>query len=543
MLQYRPKLDPDHLPGGGFTGIITLFLTAPNQEGNPIFRSLFSRPLTQSSTPEKVAAVDLGSNSFHLIVARLVEGSLQIIDREREMVRLAAGLDQKNNLSDEAMQRAMACLTRFGQLLRDMPAGSVRIAGTNTLRKARNAQALIEHAEEALGHPVEIIAGVEEARLIYLGVAHGLSDAGGSRLVVDIGGGSTELILGEGFVPQTMESLHMGCVSYSQRYVPNGHISRKKLSRARLAALREVEPVAGFYRKQGWEQAIGASGTIRAVRSVIEAMGLCEEGISAAALTQLVDSFTQFDHVDKLDLPGLSPERAPVFVGGAMVLLGVFEGLRIEHMDVADTALREGLLYDLLGRIRHEDVRIRTVESLANRYQVDQEHAERVSTTALELMTQVAGTWDLADDNLQNLLGWAAQLHEIGRDIAHSQYQKHGAYILRNADMPGFSRQEQQVMALLVRAHRRKLPANEIQALPESWHKLLHRLIVLLRLAVLLHRSRSDVPLPDLKLLVKKRNLDLLFPAGWLSEHSLTQADLEQEAIYLDKAGFSLSFE
>ena len=459
------------------------------------------------------------------------------------MVRLAAGLDERNNLSEEAMERAMACLTRFGQLLRDMPPGSVRIAGTNTLRKARNSQELIEHAEEALGHPVEIIAGVEEARLIYLGVSHGLSDTGGTRLVVDIGGGSTELILGEGFTPQTMESLHMGCVSFSQRYVPNGYISRKKLSRARLAALREVEPVAGFYRKRGWDQAIGASGTIRAVRSVVEAMGLCDEGISAAALTQLVDKFTEFEHVDKLELPGLSPERAPVFVGGAMVLLGVFEGLRIEHMSVADTALREGLLYDLLGRIRDEDVRARTVESLANRYQVDQEHAERVSATAVELMTQVSADWNLADDNLHHILSWAAQLHEIGRDIAHSQYHKHGAYILSNADMPGFSRQEQQVMSVLVRAHRRKLPASEIKALPESWHKLLHRLIILLRLAVLLHRNRSDAPLPEIKLLVKKRNLTLLFPTGWLTDNTLTQADLEQEAGYLDKAGFTLEFE
>ncbi len=487
--------------------------------------------------------MDLGSNSFHLIVARLMEGSLQIMDREREMVRLAAGLDENNTLSDEALDRATACLSRFGQLLRDMPPGSVRIAGTNTLRKARNAQVLIEHAEEALGHPVEIIAGVEEARLIYLGVSHGLSDTGGSRLVVDIGGGSTELILGEGFSPQTMESLHMGCVSFSQRYVPNGHISQKKLSQARLAALREVEPVAGFYRKRGWDQAIGASGTIRAVRSVVEAMGLCEEGISAAALTQLVDTFVQFEHVDKLDLPGLSPERAPVFVGGAIVLLGVFEGLRIDHMNVAETALREGLLYDLLGRIRDEDVRSRTVDSLANRYQVDQEHAARVSATALDLVTQASNNWDLADDNLRHLVTWAAQLHEIGRDIAHSQYQKHGAYILTHADMPGFSRQEQQVMAVLVRTHRRKLPVSEIKALPESWHKLLHRLIVLLRLAVLLHRSRSDAPLPEIKLLVKKRNLKAHFPPDWLTEHTLTQADLEQEASYLNKAGFSLTFE
>lgn len=532
------------MPPGSSNGIIIILnCISPNPEGNPIFRSLFSRPLTESNAPETVAAVDLGSNSFHLIIARLMEGSLQIIDREREMVRLAAGLDNKNNLSDEAMERAMACLTRFGQLLHDMPAGSVRIVGTNTLRKARNSQSLIEHAEEALGHPVEIIAGVEEARLIYLGVAHGLNDAGGSRLVVDIGGGSTELILGEGFVPKTMESLHMGCVSFSQRYVPNGFISHKNLSMARFAALREVEPVAQFYRAQGWQQSIGASGTIRAVRSVVEAMGLCEDGISAAALSQLVDIFTQYEHIDKLDLPGLNPERAPVFVGGAMVLLGVFEGLRIEHMTVADSALREGLLYDLLGRIRHEDVRARTVVSLANRYQVDQEHAARVAKTAASLLEQVSDSWNLADDNLLHLLDWAARLHEIGRDIAHSQYHKHGAYILNHADMPGFSRQEQQVMALLVLANRRKLPVNDIRALPESWHKILYRLAILLRLATLLHRSRRETPLPEVKLLAKKKNLTLIFPTGWLEEHALTQADLEQEATYLGKANYNLTFE
>lgn len=499
--------------------------------------------MTDLAAPETVAAVDLGSNSFHLIIARVIDGSLQIIDRERDMVRLAAGLDEKNVISSTAIDRAMACLTRFGQLLRDMPPGSVRVAGTNTLRSARNSDVLIEHAEKALGHPVEIIAGVEEARLIYLGVAHSLNDTGGSRLVVDIGGGSTELILGEGFIPHTMESLHMGCVSFSQRFFPNGQINQKKLSKARTAALQEMEPVIEYYRRRGWHKAIGASGTIRAVRRVVESMGLSEDGISASALSQLIDKLTEYDNIDKLDLPGLSTERAPVFVGGVMVLNGVFEGLRIDHMSVADGALREGLLYDLLGRIRDEDVRTRTVDSLVNRYQVDQEQANRVSDTAKALHNQVAETWHLADDNLVHLLDWAGQLHEIGMDIAHNQYHKHGAYILTYADMPGFSRQEQQVMAALVRAHRRKFPVAHIQNLPPSWQKTISRLTILLRLAIVLHRSRSDIPLPDLKLSVKKRNLMLSFPANWLEEHTLTHADLEQEAAYLVKAGFTLDFE
>lgn len=513
------------------------------KRGTIIFSSLFSRPFSQPAAPEKVAALDLGSNSFHLIIARVVDGALQVIDREREMVRLGGGLDENNMLSEEAMQRAMDCLTRFGQLIRDMPQGSVRITGTNTLRTARNANELIEHAEEVLGHPVEIIAGAEEARLIYLGVAHSLSDSGGQRLVVDIGGGSTELILGEGFTPLTMDSLHMGCVSFSRRFFPNGAISRKKLSKARLAALQEMEPVINAYRRLGWQQAIGASGTIRAVHSVVTAMDLCDEGISAAALSQLVDRLADFSHTDKLDLPGLQPERAPVFVGGVMVLLGVFEGLRIDRMIVSDGALREGLLYDLLGRIRDEDVRTRTVDSLLGRYQVDGDQARRVAQTARGFHAQLAESWSLADDNLGHLLDWAGQLHEIGMDISHNQYHKHGAYILRNADMPGFSRQEQIVMATLVRAHRRKFPLAEFEALPASWQKPLTRLSILLRLAVVLHRGRSDTSLPHIRLDSRKRTLTIRFPDGWLDEHALTRADLEQEAAWLAKAGYTLTFE
>jgi len=486
--------------------------------------------------------VDLGSNSFHLIVARVRDGDLQIIDKERDMVRLAAGLDADKRLTPEAMERAMACLTRFGQLLRDMPPGSVRVVGTNTLRSARNSRELIEHAEQVLGHPVEIIAGVEEARLIYLGVAHGLPDPGGTRLVVDIGGGSTEVILGEGFDPVRMESLHMGCVSFTRRFFPDGGISRKRLQKARLAALLEMEPIVAEYRQRGWEQAVGASGTVRAVRKVVESMGLSENGISAAALSQLVEHLADFKHHDELDLPGLAPERKPVFVGGALVLLGVFEALRIRHMVVSEFALREGLLFDLLGRIRHEDVRERTVESLLRRYQVDARQASRVADTVCRLHQQAMEDWQLDDDNLARLLDWSARLHEIGMDIAHTGYHKHGAYVLRHADMPGFSQPEQEVMATLVRTHRRKFPQAEFQSLPESWIKPLTRLALLLRLAVVLHRARSDTPLPDFAFKVKKKTLTLTFPEDWLEAHPLTAADLQQEAGYLEKAGFRLVF-
>ncbi len=256
-----------------------------------------------------------------------------------------------------------------------------------------------------------------------------------------------------------------------------------------------------------------------------------------------MEHFADFKHHDELDLPGLAPERRPVFVGGALVLLGVFEALRIRHMVVSEFALREGLLFDLLGRIRHEDVRERTVESLLRRYQVDARQASRVADTVCRLHQQAMADWQLDDDNLARLLDWSARLHEIGMDIAHSGYHKHGAYVLRHADMPGFSQPEQEVMATLVRAHRRKFPLAEFQSLPDSWIKPLTRLALLLRLAVVLHRARSDTPLPDFALKVKKKTLTLTFPEGWLDEHPLTVADLQQEVDYLEKAGFALTFE
>ncbi len=458
------------------------------------------------------------------------------------MVRLADGLDAYNQLSDEAIQRAMDCLTRFGQLLRDMPPGTVRITGTNTLRKARNAARLISHAEQVLGHPIEIISGIEEARLIYLGVAHGLSDTEGQRLVVDIGGGSTELILGQGFNPTYMESLYMGCVSFSKRFFPQGEISRKKIQRARIAALQELEPVVATYKSLGWQQSIGASGTIRSVQKVATTMQLTSEGISITAIDEILDQLGNAKRFEDIDLPGLSTERKPVFPGGLCVLSAVFTALGIEHMQVADTALREGLLYDLLGRNSNEDVRNRTVDSLIKRYQINDDHATNVTTTTLNLLQQVEACWKLPDQNLKQLLYWAAYLHEIGRDISHQSYHKHGAYILYNADMPGFSRQEQQVLACLVRAHRRKFPLEEFEQYPDKQGKLLLRLAILLRLAVVLHRSRNTDDMPSLSIEVAKKNIELVFGHDWLESHTLTQADLEQEAGYLDKTGYRLTF-
>jgi exopolyphosphatase/guanosine-5'-triphosphate,3'-diphosphate pyrophosphatase len=489
-----------------------------------------------------IAAIDLGSNSFHLVVAQVVNGQIRVLDRLREMVRLAAGLDKNNELDQAARERAIACLKRFGQRLSEMPPGSVRAVGTNTLRKMRDPEVFLDEAAQALGHPIEIIAGREEARLIYLGVSHGLPDSSARRLVIDIGGGSTELILGERFEPMQMESLHMGCVSASQAFFTNGEIREKSWNKAVIAARLELQSIEAAYRSVGWGEVVGASGTIRAVADVIRAQGWSDNGITFAALQELVDNMLAAGHVAKLNLPGLKEERLAVFPGGVAVLYAIFQALGIERMSDSEWALREGLLYDQVGRFRHEDVRERTIASLLQTYRVDVRQALRVEHTARALLSQVAQGWELHDDEAESLIGWAALLHEIGLAIAHSQYHKHAAYLLENSDMPGFSRQEQKMLALLARSHRRKFPFALFKELPQPQGVRLLRLAILLRLAVLLHRSRTGHEQPALTLAIAERGLAMKFPPNWLESHPLTAADLELESHLLADAKIALQF-
>jgi exopolyphosphatase/guanosine-5'-triphosphate,3'-diphosphate pyrophosphatase len=489
---------------------------------------------------EIVAAVDLGSNSFHMIVARTHDGVLTVLDRLQEMVRLGAGLDARNRLTAPARRRALDCLERFGQRLRGLPRGSVRAVGTNTLRRMRNAEEFLVAAEQALGHPIEIIAGREEARLIYQGMASSRPDDGKRCLVLDVGGGSTELILGEGREPLAMESLHMGCVSLSEKYFGDGRIGDKAMRRAETAARLELQPVENQFRR-GWETAIGTSGTIRAVRAVLRAEGWTDGTVTRAALARLRAALIEAGDVDRLALAGLNPERGPVFPGGVAILTATFEALGIERLQVADGALREGLLYDLLGRRAHLDVRDRTVGALAARFRAEAAQGERVARTAAHLATQVARGWSLDAEALQ-LLGWAARLHEIGLAVAHNQYHKHGAYIAERADLPGFSQQEQQQLAVLIRGHRRKFPIDVFDALAEPQREIAVRLCLVLRLAVLLHRARQDIDPAQLRLRVTQRVVGLRFARGWLRQHPLTQADLEQEAVLLRAAGVRLEF-
>ena len=490
--------------------------------------------------PDVIAAVDLGSNSFHLKVARVVDGQLHVIDRIKEMVGLAGGLDEDHRLTPEACERGVECLQRFGQRLREVPPEGVRAVGTNTLRVARNARDFLSLGEEALGHSIDIIAGREEARLIYLGVAHSVTQDEEQRLVVDIGGGSTEFIIGRSFTPLKRDSLYMGCVSMSREFFGDGIIRRKRMRDAQLCARQELESIEEPYRSAGWSAAFGTSGTIITVASVIAANGW-GEGISMGALRKVCDALIDAGRVDKFSLPGRQAERASVFPGGVAILMATFEGLGIDRMNWAQGALREGILYDMLRRFTHTDVRESTINDLCKRYHVDLEQAERVERTALELHEKVAKGWRLRKERYANMLGWAARLHEIGLSIAYNQYHKHGAYLLENADLPGFSRHEQSLLAVLVRSHRRKFAVEVFAPLSAKLRDRVERMAILLRLSVALHRSRLGYDGIELTVDADGRSLRVVFPSGWLDEHPLTAADLRQEAAYLESAGYKLS--
>ncbi|MDE2343643.1 MAG: exopolyphosphatase [Betaproteobacteria bacterium] len=484
-----------------------------------------------------IAAVDLGSNSFRLEVSRVVEGHPYTLDALKEPVRLAAGLLPDKTLSESSQQRALACLERFGERLRGVPRDAVRAVGTNALRVAKNAPQFLKRAEAVLGAPIEVIAGHEEARLIYIGVTHSMPRASGRRLVVDIGGGSTEFIIGRGYTPQHLESLYMGCVSFSARYFPGGKVTAKGFRAAQLAAAAEMQVLARRFRAPHWDHAVGSSGTARALAELLEQNGFAGQGITKDGLAFLRGQLLAAGDVSRLGLQGLRPERAPVLPGGMAIMCSVFDELGIARMQTTESGLREGVLYELLGRIEHQDIREATVQAFAQRYQADPGQARRVGRLALTLYRQAA-----SPDSFRQYgayLRWAAELHEIGMSIAHGGYHRHSAYIIDNADMPGFSKPEQALIGGLLQGQRGRLAkvANRVTG-PEGW-----LLLLCLRLAVLVHRDRSDFPVPRLRLQVRARGFSLAVSGAWLSRNALTQANLESEMRHWEDVGLALRLE
>ncbi len=488
------------------------------------------------ATHDVVAAVDLGSNSFRLQVGRVVDDQIYPLDSLREVVRLAAGITADKRMDDASQQRALLALKRFGERLRGFPPGAVRAVGTNALRVAKNARDFLIRAEHALGFPIEVVAGKEEARLIYLGVSHSLPPTSEKRMVVDIGGGSTEFIIGSGYRPQKLESLYMGCVSYTMRYFPDGRITKSAMRQAELAARIEIQTIENEFSRGHWYQAVGSSGTARAIADLIAAHGWADGAITADGLEKLRAQLLKVGEVDRVSTLGLKADRAQVLPGGFAIMAGLFAELDVQEMILANGAMRQGILYDMLGRLHHKDMRDTTVRQFAKRYHVDIQQARRVDVLAQDLF-EALDARQAADEMQRQVLSWAAHLHELGLTVAHTGYHKHSAYILGNADMPGFSRMEQAHVALLVLAHRGTL--EKVRALVTTsadWP-----LIMSLRLACLFYRSRSPVDVPVLQAAHRDRRFEIRLPADWLKRYPLTAAALKSEIKEWRGIGFELS--
>ena len=489
----------------------------------------------------QLAAVDLGSNSFRLIIGRIehspVGDQILPIDQIKETVRLAAGLNESGMLSASAQDRALATLQRFGERLRTFHPDKVRAVATNTFRVARNATEFLVRARDALGFPIEVIAGREEARLIYLGAAHSLPLDGQPRLVVDIGGGSTECIVGSNYESHLLESIPLGCVNLTQRFFPDGLIDREMFLQARLMCRDAISPLSGRYRAAGWRSAIGTSGSAKALWAILQA-DFGEEYLTAARLADLESIVLKAGHVDRVRLEGLKPDRRPVLAGGLAMMSALFEEFGIESLAYCDGALREGVLYDLLGRSSGEDMRAITVAQMIRRHQLDARHSDAVAALATKLFDQLAqedpSMQDPEDRQAQRLrLQWAAQLSEVGLSIGHADFHKHGAYILEHCDMPGFSEAEQRSLSVLVLGQSGGLTKMQNRLIdPRDW-----MLVLCLRLALIFHRRRDGIIPPDMRLRLKSAGARIELNGLWLEEHPLTRQSLEHEAAEWNRAG------
>lgn len=489
------------------------------------------------------AAIDLGSNSFHLIVVEYAHHQIKVVDKHVEVVRLSGGLDKKNRLSDSVRTKALECLERFSQRLKTVPKKNIRIVGTNTLRSISKSDEFIKQASKALDHDIEIISGFEEARLIYLGVSHSLEDEHDKRLVIDIGGGSTEFIVGRHFEQGSLNSLEMGCVTITNKFFPDGYINQKRLNKAIQHCQLKLLPHKEKINSSHWNVAIGSSGTIKSITSIVRELHGKLSPITFEDLKKIKQTLLYFEHMDQINIHGLKKNRIPVILGGFAVLYAAFKSLKIDKMFTSSYSLREGLIYEMIGRIEKEDVREKTVKGILSKYNQDITHLKNVAKASITFYDQVSGSWGISSPSFdcRKLLYWSALLHEIGSTISHKRIQKHSAYLIENTDMAGFSQTEQQILALLVLSHKKKISVELIDSFQMTKNTIiLYHLIIILRISVLLFRDRNNHKLPTIS--AKDNQIMLFFDADWINKHTLTQLDLEIEATTLSKYGFELIY-
>ncbi|WP_096086526.1 Ppx/GppA phosphatase family protein [Agaribacterium haliotis] len=484
------------------------------------------------------AAIDLGSNSFHMIIGRSSDGQFEIIDREKEMVQIARGLDHDGVLSDEAKARALDCLQRFSERLRDLPEEQVRAVGTKTLRAAKNSAQFLRKAESALGHSIEIISGFEEARLVYQGLSHSVADPKRQRLVIDIGGGSTEFIIGKSSSPQLLESLNMGCVAHTNRFFKKKSHLGEALNKSYMAACAELESIRQPYLRRGWELAFGTSGTMKAVAAVLNNTGGAV--IKYDELCQLMQELMQGRDLDDDELPKL---RRDVLPAGIAIIKAICDQLKIEQIQVADASLKDGLIYETIGRFSNEDIRENTVQQLLQRFKVDDDQAQRVSQTAMSLWQQLKQDEPrLPGVSRTKVLRWAALLHECGLSISHSAHHKHAYYLLKHSDLAGFGRFEQFCIASLLRFQRKKIRSGDYDSIDQSIRPAFEQLLLCLRLAVRLNRRREDQKV-TFTLRLDRGVYVLSFQQHWLELNPLSRQGLLDEVSQLNSIGMHLLLE
>ena len=494
-------------------------------------------PASRMQNGTLLAAVDLGSNSYRLEIGRFDHGQIQRVEYLKETVRQGGGLDEARNLTPEAMQRGWDCLARFAERLAGFTRAQVRAVATQTLREARNRDEFLARAHQVLGFPIDVISGREEARLIYQGVARLLPQSDEKRLVVDIGGRSTELILGRQFDARVMESYRVGSVAWSMRYFPDGQFSAAAFERAEIAAQAVLDEALSAYPHGSWDTAYGSSGTIGAVGDILAAAGWDAGAVTREGLEWLYEQLLSARSAERVRLDGLKDDRRPVIGGGLSVLRAVFDLLKIDRMEPAQGALRHGVLYDLLDREKVDtDVRSTTVRRLVARFEVDEQQATRVGKVATHMFRQLrAGEPAGERTRHERKLDWAARLHEIGSAISHSDYHKHGAYILDNADAPGFAQPELHRLSLLVLGHRGKL--RKLQADFED-ELFVHQLLCL-RLAVILCHARRDPELKGLQLRGEGRRASLAMPADWARTFPQSAHLLREEGVAWQKTAWT----
>lgn len=499
--------------------------------------------MSSNLSPREFAAIDLGSNSFHMIVARIVNGSIQVLSRIKRRVRLADGLDENRILSQEVIERGVACLALFADRLQGFSAENVKVVGTYTLRRAINNDEFLQQAKAVFPFPIQIISGVEEATLIYSGVSHTQPEQG-RKFVIDIGGGSTEMTIGDDFTPVRAESRHMGCVSFANRFFPKGELTEERFDAAYQLAMEKIEDLMWEYQQLGWQHVLGSSGTIKTVQKVLIANGYRDGLITEERLQMLIDECLKFNSLNDIEMKGLVEERADVLVPGLAILLALFHTFRMESMRYSDGALREGVMYGLEKSFQVVDIRQRTAMALTEQFNIDQEQAKRVEHTALQLFEQVK-TWRNRRqvDELRSMLKWASLLHEIGIVINHNGVNRHSAYIIANRDLPGFDTEQQNLLATLMRFHLKNFKRSEIRSTNRYQHRDILTLLRLFRLAVLLNRARQATETAqNLVLNIDNNKWELVFESGFLAENPLVQADLEDEQKQLIPLDLKLSF-